>query len=234
VYSTFASQSISYPNGICFDEIRNRLLVCSFRYHSPIQSIDLEDSAVSTVTSTSISDCDGLTRDDFGNCYVSSWTTRSIYRFDSTFTAPPERIYVNSGGPADIAYNSRDDVLAIPLMLANSYDLVPIVPTSVRDRGETAQSRSDLQLRNTPNPFSLGTALEFTTFGPGSGRVSVHIFDLQGRLVRPLIETKLPGGRHLVAWDGTDRDGRRVASGVYLCVLRNGRSTTARRLTLLH
>jgi flagellar hook assembly protein FlgD len=38
---------------------------------------------------------------------------------------------------------------------------------------------------------------------------------MEGRLVRVLADGLARGGEHAVVWDGRDRSGRQVASGVY-------------------
>ena len=43
----------------------------------------------------------------------------------------------------------------------------------------------------------------------------MHIFDATGRLVRSLLDRHESEGKHSVVWDGTDNDGRRLASGAY-------------------
>lgn len=119
---------IDHPNGIFFDKAQNRILVCSYRKNSPIQSIDLADASVRTLADTNISECDGIVLDKYGRCYVTSWETLSIYRFDKDFSNPPVLFYKNSCGPADISYDSVHDALAIPLMKCNSYVIVPVDP----------------------------------------------------------------------------------------------------------
>jgi hypothetical protein len=71
-----------------------------------------------------------------------------------------------------------------------------------------------------PNPFRRRTALSF--FLPARGAVSLRLYDAAGRRVRTLVECDLGAGRHEVAWDGKDGEGRRVASGVYLAELVHG------------
>ena len=72
--------------------------------------------------------CDGIVLDKYGRCYVTSWETLSIYRFDKDFADPPALFHKNSCGPADIAYDSVHDAIAIPLMTCNSYEIVPVDP----------------------------------------------------------------------------------------------------------
>lgn len=65
-----------------------------------------------------------------------------------------------------------------------------------------------------PNPLNPDASLTFTTSRPG--RVRVSVFDLQGRLVRRVMEEgTLSAGYHDVRVDGKSEDGSRLPSGVY-------------------
>jgi predicted GH43/DUF377 family glycosyl hydrolase len=66
---------------------------------------------------------------------------------------------------------------------------------------------------NTPNPFNPRTTIRFEL--PGTARARVDMYDAAGALVRTLIDETRGPGAHTVDWDGTDRFGRSVASGVY-------------------
>jgi hypothetical protein len=84
----------------------------------------------------------------------------------------------------------------------------------------------------TPNPSRGVTRMDFTL--PSDQRVSLDVYDVAGRRVRSLLTAEvLPRGRRTVVWDGTDRDGREVASGVYLARLRaDDGAATAKILVL--
>jgi hypothetical protein len=91
------------------------------------------------------------------------------------------------------------------------------------------QPAADLVVR--PNPFNPSTTVTFSLAGGAAVRVSV--FDLQGRLVRQLLDERLPAGAHAVTWNGADASGSTVASGVYLLELdMDGRART-RKVVLL-
>lgn len=82
--------------------------------------------------------------------------------------------------------------------------------------GDTADSapRAVIELRNAPNPFRPQTTILYRlTVGTD---VTVQIFDLNGRLVRSLLENQAqPSGEQRVPWDGLD-DGRQPAgAGIY-------------------
>ncbi|HEX7879565.1 MAG TPA: FlgD immunoglobulin-like domain containing protein [Candidatus Eisenbacteria bacterium] len=65
-----------------------------------------------------------------------------------------------------------------------------------------------------PNPMNPTTRIQFTN-GTANGRVKVEIFDVTGRLVRSLVDAKMPAGVHEVTWDGGNEAGSSVPSGMY-------------------
>ncbi len=84
---------------------------------------------------------------------------------------------------------------------------------------------------NYPNPFNASTFIRFTL--PASNRVTLRLFDIRGRHLHTLLEEVVPAGAHAIRWDGRDRQGRAVASGVYLYRLETGGQNTTRKMTLL-
>jgi aminopeptidase N len=78
---------------------------------------------------------------------------------------------------------------------------------------ESSRHRTKL-LRNTPNPFNPRTTLRFSLAEPAT--IRLRIFDLRGRELRVIHCGALQPGDHERLWDGTDREGRTVASGTYL------------------
>ncbi len=77
-----------------------------------------------------------------------------------------------------------------------------------------------------PNPFNPSTVIRFSV--PTSGATRLEICDLQGRLVRTLVDETLPSGDYLRRWDGRDDHGANAASGVYFArlVTRDGVSVS--------
>jgi flagellar hook assembly protein FlgD len=49
--------------------------------------------------------------------------------------------------------------------------------------------------------------------------VLLNVYDVSGRLVRSDDLGMCPAGTHTTTWDGSDTEGRRVASGVYFCCM---------------
>jgi aminopeptidase N len=86
---------------------------------------------------------------------------------------------------------------------------------SVRITAAPGSSRHRTSLLpNTPNPFNPRTTLRFSLAEPAT--VRLRVFDLRGRELRVIDCGALQPGQHERIWDGTDREGRSVASGTYL------------------
>ena len=86
--------------------------------------------------------------------------------------------------------------------------------------------------QNHPNPFNPTTMLTFEL--PLTQKVSLHIFDVTGRLVRTVIEdSNLPAGVHQYQWSGNDRHNNPVGSGVYFYVLNTATKQMTGKMTLL-
>ena len=69
-----------------------------------------------------------------------------------------------------------------------------------------------------PNPFNPRTTLSFEL--RQAGEVSLRIYTVEGRYVTTVHAGPLSAGPHGFTWDGRNRDGGTVASGVYLVELR--------------
>jgi hypothetical protein len=82
-----------------------------------------------------------------------------------------------------------------------------------------------------PNPFNPTTTV--TVLVPEAGEVSVGIYNVEGRLVRKLVNGNLSAGRHPLVWDGRDDRGLSAASGLYLCRLQAGKVSDITRMTLV-
>lgn len=98
--------------------------------------------------------------------------------------------------------------------------------------GPSTPSPMPLALRqNYPNPFNPRTVIRFDL--PSEQRATLRIYALDGSLVAELVDEVLPAGTNEVIWNGSDRQGRRLASGVYLYRLRTSEGTLNRRMLLL-
>jgi agmatine/peptidylarginine deiminase len=82
-----------------------------------------------------------------------------------------------------------------------------------------------------PNPFYSSATGRFRLLSPGP--VYLRVLDPSGRLVKRLVDARMPAGEHSFTWEGRSDDGRNVASGVYILVLDAAGERASRRAILL-
>lgn len=84
-----------------------------------------------------------------------------------------------------------------------------------------------------PNPFNPQTSIRYAITDPKGETVMIRVFDVEGRLVRILVNEIRSMGEHRVIWDGRSDDGRSLPSGLYLYRAAVGGFSSAGKLTLL-
>ena len=221
--STFVEDGILVPNGMIHDAQNNRMILVSARNNSPIQAIDLADSSVSIIRNTSYDILDGITRDNEGHYYISSWGSSSVYRFSPDFDGTPVIVSTHEEQPADISFNLRDNILAVPIFYNHYVDFVEIEPSAVDD---LLNPHLAMRISNYPNPFNSSTTIEYE-LAAGSN-VTMEIYDILGRRVETLVESYLQAGRHRAEWDAMG-----MSSGAYFCWIRADEITISKRVLLL-
>jgi hypothetical protein len=82
-----------------------------------------------------------------------------------------------------------------------------------------------------PNPVKGQAQIEYSLMAPGE--VDLAVYDVTGRLVRRVVEGVVQVGVHRVSWDGKDRDGRKVSSGIYFVKLSSPDQSKMARLIVV-
>ena len=85
--------------------------------------------------------------------------------------------------------------------------------------------------QNYPNPFNPITQMEYSL--PQRSKVVISIYNVLGQEIKSLINKEQDYGYHSVTWDGTDRLGKSVASGVYFTQMRSGGFSQSKKMLLL-
>ncbi len=102
-------------------------------------------------------------------------------------------------------------------------------PTPVNDG--TAPAITTELAGNYPNPFNPETTIVFSL--ADNGIVSIDIFNVKGQRVRSLINDHFDSGRHSIFWNGTDDNGRSVASGIYYYRMKSSKYTSTKKMILM-
>ncbi len=94
-----------------------------------------------------------------------------------------------------------------------------LLPRFLRDLEDVSlgEPTEELIVKIYPNPFSpnLGECLYIETNSPPESRITIRIFDLEGRGIKTLTDN-LTGGINYTDWDGTDENGGEVSIGIYI------------------
>jgi hypothetical protein len=85
--------------------------------------------------------------------------------------------------------------------------------------------------QNFPNPFNPVTTIHYSL--AEGGRVSITVFDVDGRQVRVLVDAEREAGPHSITWDGRNDRGQSLASGVYFVRYRAGAESFWKKAALL-
>ena len=113
------------------------------------------------------------------------------------------------------------------LLLVNKNEDIAVYDDIAKDI-----SPKTIQLKpNYPNPFNSNTTINY--YLPASGSVSLRIYNVQGKLVRTIVDKTQQAGEFSVSWDGLSDRGDFVASGIYFYMLRQGKNVRACKMLFL-
>jgi hypothetical protein len=181
-----------------------RIIMCS----------DDDDRETCTLPSLGETDCKDLTEEDLQRLRDQGYEVEVTESSDGTV----RRIVLKKGEtefkvhepPADTEDDTEADLGAAKnAQLPEGYELA----------------------QNFPNPFNPSTTISFTL--PEAVPVQLEIININGRIVRTLVDARLGIGEHVYEWDATSERGDRVASGMYFYRLRAGDVVTTKKMTLL-
>lgn len=85
--------------------------------------------------------------------------------------------------------------------------------------------------QNYPNPFNPSTTIQFDL--PRQSEVTLSIYNINGQLVRTVLDGKFNAGRHSVLWDGRDERGRQATTGFYVTRMKAGEFVQSTKMLLI-
>jgi len=155
----------------------------------------------------------------------------SITREGLAAAAVRGKVYVFGGRsampPHSPALNLVEEYTPTSTAVANRQTPTPI---------DFGPGRAGLE-QNYPNPFNAQTVISYQWSGvsdqSATKYVTLKIYDVLGREVRTLVDELQKPGSYRVTWDGRDRQGNVVASGLYFYSLRAGDLTLTRKMILI-
>ena len=108
-----------------------------------------------------------------------------------------------------------DDETALLGVLIDDVEIFPENPTIIAQDESNNQIPTEWKLsQNYPNPFNLDTKIEYSV--PERGNVKIIIYNINGEIVRNLLNSQVMPGFHFINWNGHDNNSNPVGSGIYL------------------
>lgn len=147
-----------------------------------------------------------------------------------TFTVRASADLLGAQIEADLGSNFAE--AAIEVIYADGVTSVPGDDPTIGDPSDPISSNVLLR-RGHPNPMQGSRMTIGFRVPSGAGEVELAVFDVRGRRVRRVVSEALPPGEHERIWDGKDRSGAPVASGVYFWRLEVGSQVEIQKMVVL-
>ncbi|MFH2049165.1 MAG: T9SS type A sorting domain-containing protein, partial [bacterium] len=104
------------------------------------------------------------------------------------------------------------------------------IPTGIYTEDDIIPMNYQL-FQNYPNPFNLSTKIEYTL--PKKSHVKLKIFNILGQEIATLLDAEQSSRLQSVIWNGRDKNGREVSSGVYLYQIVTDEFSNSKKMLLI-
>ncbi|MDA3868026.1 MAG: hypothetical protein PF489_14950 [Salinivirgaceae bacterium] len=117
-----------------------------------------------------------------------------------------------------------------------SLDIYSIGDTTWNGIPITNNNSTKFSIKATPNPFSVSTRICYTipdhlAYKKGA----IHIYSLEGRLIKTLFENKAQhSGNNVATWNGVDNNNKTVSPGMYIIVVQIGTISDFHKTLFIH
>ena len=147
-----------------------------------------------------------------------------------------------------VGLQDADHLIGLEYVYAKNYEIHPTSPmlhdemailftTTPADQYSGAGDTPDYlpqkyaMGQNYPNPFNNSTMVSFEI--AQKGYTELKVFDINGRLINTLYSGSLAPGEYSRTWNGDDKNGSSVSSGVYFVQLKSGEYQRSIKTVLL-
>lgn len=133
-------------------------------------------------------------------------------------TEPGNDLYTGDGNFGEYSIPAKSAVV----YSKNQYELGVKTPSLIPQKYQTLSAY--------PNPFNPSTTLQFDipNLGETSYKVSLTIFDLNGRFVETIFNESLKSGSHKINWNP-----KNISSGMYFVILKSKHELTTQKILYL-
>lgn len=124
------------------------------------------------------------------------------------------------------------DSSTVQIITTEAEKMNALTETSVKEPPQKKTKNLKLKLENYPNPFNSSTVICYQVLEDKS-HVVFRIYNLLGEKVRILVNEEKANGNYEVIWDGRNDMGKKVASGVYLSIFKQGKYAISKKMIVL-
>jgi hypothetical protein len=155
--------------------------------------------------------------------------------FDLSASANHERGYCSGMAPGNVPdftageYEGRVDLMRV--ILEDLFGLPSTGGGGSADVHPPLQGHRWALAQNVPNPSVAGTQIRYETARPAM--VTIKVYNALGKEVCTLVDGAKGPGQHSAYWDGRNRRGERVTSGVYFYKMEAGAFSATRKMLVL-
>ena len=104
--------------------------------------------------------------------------------------------------------------------------------TSIDKEDDQTTIAQDFVLhQNYPNPFNPETNIRFDL--GKDAKVQINIYNIKGQLVKELTNNRYTAGTHQLLWDGSNKVGNKVVSGLYFYQLKTNNTMQTRKMMFI-
>jgi photosystem II stability/assembly factor-like uncharacterized protein len=170
-----------------------------------------------------------------GGIPFSSYTFGGLYLTDDDcktwrriYIGEVRDIFSDEGSPANIYFSTQYGVMRF----LDTLTVTDVMP-------EEAIKPAHFQLlQNYPNPFNPSTTIKFTipaSLNPSQGGtlITLKVYDILGREIKTLVDENKTVGEYSVTWDGKDKTGNEVSSGIYFYNIKFGDNSITKKMVLM-
>ena len=174
--SILVNSTVFTPNGIVYDPADDRLVVVAWGSNAAITAVDKNSGAMTTLSTTNLTNIDGVTIDCDGHFIVASWSPDRLTRYEPSFTLPGVIVPATGlNNPADIDFDPLHGTVCVPNANGNSVSLVPVAECTVG----VAPVMAWEEFQVFPNPAEAIIRVALGAIGP----VPYLLMDAKGLMV---------------------------------------------------
>ena len=108
------------------------------------------------------------------------------------------------------------------------------LPTPAEEENEAPiPQKYNILNQNYPNPFNSQTVIEYELWGVFDREIELSIYNILGQNVCTLYQGMQSGGKHIAYWDGKDKSGHPVSSGIYFYSLSSQNEIISKKMIYL-